>query len=64
VQGEFILIKLILSLFVNTLSHHQKCLHDNLFNVYVTPIESDLKLQLHPLTHFALRRNRCTTCVP
>jgi hypothetical protein len=31
------------TLFVNTLPHHQKCLHDNLFiNVYVTPIETEM----------------------
>jgi hypothetical protein len=30
-------MKLILPLFINTISHHQKCLHDSLFNVYETP---------------------------
>jgi hypothetical protein len=27
-----------ISLFINTLSHHQKYLHDSLFNVHVTPL--------------------------
>jgi hypothetical protein len=35
-----------ISLFINTLSHHQKYLHDNLFNVYETPTETSLSLTL------------------
>jgi hypothetical protein len=38
----FILETHFTSLFINTLSHHQKCIHGSLFNVYVTPIETGL----------------------
>jgi hypothetical protein len=30
------------SIFINTLPHHQKCLHASLFNVHETPTETDL----------------------
>jgi hypothetical protein len=35
------------SLFINTLSHHQKCLHDSLFNVHEIPTETGLSIKLH-----------------
>jgi hypothetical protein len=35
-------MKLILPLFINTLPHHQKCLHDSLFNVHETPTKTGL----------------------
>jgi hypothetical protein len=36
-------MELILSLFINTLPHHQKCSHDSLFNVYETRTETGLR---------------------
>jgi hypothetical protein len=34
-----------ISLFVNTLIHHQKYSHDRLFNVYETPTETGLRVK-------------------
>jgi hypothetical protein len=54
----FILMKLILPLFINTLSHHQKCLHDSLFNVHEIPTETGLTDLLRCLLH---SKRRATT---